>query len=55
MARTVRGHQTATNPSVFQQEEQADTIESKVIPDHKPDVDYKQEESDLENVPVAKE
>ena len=55
----MRGHLTAllqpkgeeepkTNPSVPQQEEQADATEGKVIADQELDVDYEQEESDPE-------
>ena len=41
-----------TNPSVLQQEEQADTTEGEVIADCKPVIDYYPERSDPETEPV---
>ena len=63
VTRTVRGcltvqlqqectEKSETNPSVPQQEEQADAAEGKVIAGYKPDVDYKPEGSDPEIKPV---
>ena len=40
--------ESQTNISVPQQEGQTDAIEGNILADNKPDIDYKQEGSDLE-------
>ena len=45
--------ESETNPSVPQWEEQADTIDGKVIADYEPEIDYEPEGSDPENGPDA--